>query len=123
MGFKLDFSLSFLFAFALGYILIFHVIHFKINSKESKQNLVEVYGNSVSEKLFNEVKILCWIFTNPKTHRIKAKILNRTWGKRCNKFLFLSAKTDAVNGTVAIPVDDRTNLWKKTKNIYKHASD
>lgn len=51
-----------------------------------------------AQKLAQEVKVLCWIMTSPKNHQKKAIHVKRTWGKRCNKLLFMSS---ADNGKIS----------------------
>lgn len=40
----------------------------------------------------NTVKVLCWVMTAPQNHLTKAIHVKRTWGKRCNKLIFISEK-------------------------------
>jgi glycoprotein-N-acetylgalactosamine 3-beta-galactosyltransferase len=71
--------------------------------------------------LSKEVKILCWVMTNPANHATKAKAVKETWGKRCNKLLFMSTELDAELGTVALNVvEGRDYLWAKTKEAFRY---
>ena len=100
-------------------------IHHKLNcSKENYQiSIKKEHENlhSLSEKLFDEVKVLCWVMTDPENHKTKALHVKRTWGKRCNKILFMSTQNDTELETIALPVGEgRDNLWAKTKEAFKY---
>ncbi|KAK4309907.1 hypothetical protein Pmani_018488 [Petrolisthes manimaculis] len=43
-------------------------------------------------RLANQVKVLCWVMTRPETHEKKAVHVKATWGKRCNKLIFMSSQ-------------------------------
>jgi len=45
---------------------------------------------SVAYKLYDEVKILCLVLTQPANYEKKAIHVKNTWGRRCNKLLFMS---------------------------------
>lgn len=79
----------------------------------------DLYNETLAQKLFNEVRVLCWIATSVENHEKKAKFVKDTWGKRCNKLLFMSTKVDENLGTIALPVKEgRDTLWDKTKNAF-----
>lgn len=90
--------------------------------------------------LYKEVRILCWVMTNPTNHWQKAQYARRTWGQRCNIFLFMSTVEgmlrgrvillqitltvfflDPVLGTIALPCEEgRDHLWCKVRAAFKY---
>ncbi|KAH8378271.1 hypothetical protein KR093_010476, partial [Drosophila rubida] len=84
------------------------------------------YDNStVADQLKKEVRVLCWVMTNPTNHKTKARHVKKTWGKRCNILLFMSSAKDDELPTVKLDVGEgRENLWRKVmeafKYVYKH---
>lgn len=92
------------------------------------RDLEDLYNETLADKLFDEVRLLCWIMTTPANHKTKAIHIKNTWGKRCNKLLFMSTSIDLELETIALPVKEgRETLWDKTKNafqyVYKHHYD
>lgn len=87
----------------------------------NKNTNLSLYNDELAEELFSKVKLLCWVMTSPENHQTKAIHVKRTWGKRCNKLLFMSSKLDPNLGTVALPVKEgRTFLWDKTKRAFEY---
>ncbi|XP_023167559.2 glycoprotein-N-acetylgalactosamine 3-beta-galactosyltransferase 1-like [Drosophila hydei] len=81
-----------------------------------------LYDNtSLSDQLKREVRVLCWVMTNPSNHKKKARHVKRTWGKRCNILLFMSSAADEELPTVKLDVEEgRPNLWRKVKEAFKY---
>ncbi|CAO1369074.1 unnamed protein product [Diamesa hyperborea] len=81
----------------------------------------DLYDRTIADEMFKKVRVLCWVMTNPSNHKTKAIHVKNTWGKRCNKLLFMSSETDLELGAVALPVDEgRNTLWDKTKSAFQY---
>jgi len=59
--------------------------HSRFAKTDFKESL-EIENKAVNAS----VKLLCWVMTHPDNHQEKAKFVMQTWGKRCDKFLFVS---------------------------------
>lgn len=82
-------------------------------------------SEALASRLFNETRVLCMVLTSPKTHHSRAVHIQRTWGTRCHKLLFMSSKADKELGAVALNVrEGNSNLWGKTRAslqyVYMH---
>lgn len=88
-----------------------------------------LYNTSLADELHKNIRILCWILTTPENHQTKAIHVNATWGKHCNKLLFMSSQVDQnIDGVIALPVKEgRSTLWDKTRSalqyVYMHHFD
>ena len=80
------------------------------------------YENKLADHLFNEVRILCWVFTHPANHKTKVPHVRETWGKKCNKLLFMSIEADPEHADIiALPIPNgRSHLWNKTRLAMKY---
>ncbi|KAF0701938.1 hypothetical protein AaE_016228 [Aphanomyces astaci] len=90
-------------------------------------NLIQVSSSDVELP-----RILCFVNTISPNHATKAQAIKDTWGKRCDKLVFLSNVTDNTLGAVAIAdvPSDHSHLWQKHKasmqyiwNLYRHDFD
>lgn len=79
-------------------------------------------NKTLQKQLYDEVRVLCWIMTSPNNIMKKARHVQRTWGTRCNKLLFMSTKADdRLKNVIVLPVKEgRNNLWAKTKEAFKY---
>lgn len=57
-----------------------------------KDNLYK--RNSIAQKNFDSIKVLCWVLTTQHTLYTKAKAVKETWGQRCQTLLFFSSGPD-----------------------------
>lgn len=92
-----------------------HVNSFQIFSQSSD------YDETLSNFMFEEVKVLCMVMTHRSNHKKKASYVKRTWGRRCNKLLFLSSVSDDDLDIVISPFPENRNaLWNKTKFAFNY---
>ena len=91
-------------------------------STHSLDEYVHAGEASVAQQLATEVRVLCWIMTTPENHAKKAIHVKNTWGKRCNRLLFISSKADVTLGAIGVEhVEEGTDwLWAKTKEAFKY---
>merc|ERR1719187_843785 len=67
-------------------------------------------------------RVLCWVNTHPPNHAKKAVHVRATWGKRCDKLLFMSTEADDDLGAVALQniTSGRASLWNKTRAAFTY---
>jgi hypothetical protein len=131
--------LSFLIGFAISTLFVINIInnypikemHHDKNdenvfvdseNKRDFRNSNNLYESELADKLFNDIRVLCWVFTHPSNHKIKVPHVKKTWGHRCNKLLFMSIEKDPNNpDIIPIPVPEgRSHLWNKTRLVMKY---
>ena len=105
-------------SFFLGGFLGYGLIQIFLFNK-SQQNAET--KDILKDDLFNEVKILCWIMISPKYHLTRGVHIKKTWGRKCNKLLFMSSEHDPVIDSIALPgmKEKITHLWSKTRKAFQ----
>jgi glycoprotein-N-acetylgalactosamine 3-beta-galactosyltransferase len=43
-----------------------------------------------ARRMAEEIRVLCWVMTYPENHKAKALHVKATWGRHCNKLIFIS---------------------------------
>lgn len=104
----------------VGYIVT-ELIYHRAANRQTELSIWPMEQPSLAEQLTKEVRVLCWIMTNPKNHKTRALHIKHTWGKHCNILLFMSSQLDAELPTINLNVlEGRENLWQKTKKAFKY---
>jgi glycoprotein-N-acetylgalactosamine 3-beta-galactosyltransferase len=76
---------------------------------------------TAAETLLKSVRVLCWVMTSPDTQGTKAKQVQETWGRRCDRLLFVSEKKDDSLPIVEVHVKKgREHLTAKTMQAFDH---
>lgn len=91
-------------------------------SRNNNEDVHAIENRTLATILFQEVRILCWILTTPNQHRTRAIHVKRTWGKRCNRIIFMSTRQDKSLDSIALNVssDNAANTWPKTKRAFQY---
>ncbi|CAD5232087.1 unnamed protein product [Bursaphelenchus xylophilus] len=80
--------------------------------------------SAVVKELKKRVRILCWIMThNSKNGNMRATAVNRTWGPKCDKYLFVSTNVSSLPSVDLNVTEGRKYLWQKTKRAFKYVYD
>lgn len=78
-------------------------------------------SNTLASKLYEEVRVLCWVMTSPASVSSKARHIKVTWGRRCNVLLFMSSVNEPTLPAIGLNVTDGyDHLWGKTRAAFKY---
>lgn len=110
---------SLLYQFIPSYFKSYKLIERKRFSESGIE--FELYESDLAKQLYNDVKIVCWINMAPKFHQTKAIHIKNTWGKRCNKLLFMSHEDDPNLPAINLPIPEGLNhFWAKFKLAFAY---
>ena len=74
--------------------------------------------------LFSSVRVLCWVMTEPQNHETKARHVKDTWGRSCNKLVFMSSQEDPSLPAVGLHAEEgQDNLQQAHLYLYKNHFD
>nr|XP_056723208.1 glycoprotein-N-acetylgalactosamine 3-beta-galactosyltransferase 1-A-like [Euleptes europaea] len=92
-------------------LALFRVAHPHLAGEES----------SVSDDLYDKVRILCWVMTSPKNLETKARHVKATWSRHCNMVLFMSSVQDDNFPTIGLGTKEgRDQLYWKTIRAFDY---
>lgn len=124
-------------AFILGVLISFYFSSINRHSSKSIENIKKLlqkaypmkiikpqnrYDDTLAEKIHRDVKVLCMILTHPKGYANKTKAVKNTWGKKCDKLIFMSSEPHPEFDIVTLPNlnESRNELWNKTRLGFYH---
>lgn len=122
--------LTLIFGFSLGFLLHPMLPPIPKVSEYSGYNYMANLLNVKDSSPPANPRILCWILTSPANHKRRAIHVHETWGRRCDRLLFMTTRADPqLDGAVVLNLtaEGRDHLWLKTKAaftyVYKHHLD
>ncbi|EDQ88129.1 uncharacterized protein MONBRDRAFT_26713 [Monosiga brevicollis MX1] len=88
--------------------------------EEPTQSLLAQYNAAVRAA---GVRVACFVITHPGNHDTKARMINATWGQRCNELVFVTTQPAPGLNAAIMHIDepdDRKFLRTKGKFAYMH---
>lgn len=99
----------------------FHVTMHLLENSSKLKDISSLESTNLADELFESVRVLCLVMTFPTNHKTKARHVMETWGKRCNKLLFVSRQLDPDLPMIFVDVPDgRDLLWNKTRDAFEY---
>lgn len=90
----------------------------KLGKNVHAMQLVRVQPMSPAE--LKRIRVLCWVNTFHKNHKKRVRSIKNTWGKKCDKILFMSDIEDPAIPTVRIMAPPlHETLWQKHREIVR----
>ncbi|TMW55161.1 hypothetical protein Poli38472_013923 [Pythium oligandrum] len=90
----------------------------KLGKNIHAMQLVQV--QPMTEAEMDSVRVLCWVNTYHKNHEKRLRSIKNTWGKKCDKLVFMSDQEDLDIPTVRIAAPPlHEMLWQKHREIVR----
>ncbi|XP_017066355.1 glycoprotein-N-acetylgalactosamine 3-beta-galactosyltransferase 1 [Drosophila eugracilis] len=106
----------------IGYLKLWRESDLRASEKAALLKYPVASEEVLATWLDREVRILCLVLTMPSSHSTKAARVNRTWGARCNKLIFLSSQTDPNLSILKMDIPEtRGNLYAKVRTGMAYA--
>lgn len=83
----------------------------------AKEPPVKAVSEAVSDSKRKVPRLLCLVTTSPKNHKTKAMAVSETWGKKCDRLLFVSSRYESGLPIIlaACEKEDHDHLWCKNR--------
>ncbi|XP_042874573.1 glycoprotein-N-acetylgalactosamine 3-beta-galactosyltransferase 1-like [Penaeus japonicus] len=89
--------------------------------EEEEEEKEEEEARAKEMDVLRNVRVLCWVLMCPSKHNVTAVHVKATWGKRCDKLIFMSNEEDPELGAVNLHVPEGFyKLWIKTRSAFKY---
>ncbi|XP_059482339.1 glycoprotein-N-acetylgalactosamine 3-beta-galactosyltransferase 1-like [Neocloeon triangulifer] len=75
------------------------------------------------EHLASRIRVLCFVMTHPNNHNSKAQYIRYSWGRHCNRLVFISDGTRRDDSLPVVKVNaksGRSGLWDKVKKAFRY---
>ncbi|ROT72050.1 Glycoprotein-N-acetylgalactosamine 3-beta-galactosyltransferase 1 [Penaeus vannamei] len=94
----------------------------ELGTSEDLQKAVQLVKElQEAKRLYRDVRVFCWVLMYPGAHDTQARHIKATWGKRCNKLVFMSTEDDPSVGAIDVgSLEGYTKLWNKTRSALKY---
>uniref|UniRef100_A0A0D9RUG6 Glycoprotein-N-acetylgalactosamine 3-beta-galactosyltransferase 1 n=1 Tax=Chlorocebus sabaeus TaxID=60711 RepID=A0A0D9RUG6_CHLSB len=91
-------------------------MNFNADSSQRKDENIDI-----TENLYQQVKILCWVMTGPQNLEKKAKHVKVTWVQRCHKVFFMSSEENKDFPALGLKTKEgRDQLYWKTIKPFQY---
>ena len=118
----LQFALGFLFGVFLTYVTIGY--HTEQSNWNFNSDLDDPHHLRRNHEEFTRHRVLCLVMTSPAKLHTNGKAVKDTWGKSCNKLLFMSMKEDPNFPVVGLKVEKgKDSLWDRSRAAWLYVLD